>query len=666
MSFPASPISPPSCAAEALAMAEAAYDYLNAADLPSLPMATQAECLKSWARVEAKRAAAEAGLVAAFWASGGAAADGQKSVAAWLTRFGRCTRPAARGMVAASFRVREHRHVEGALAEGEVSPSYARWIGEAVGRFDPADRDAVEEILVQAAASGAMVEDLEKVAVAAQRRLSPGGVERDEAAAHADRGLTLSKTIGGVGRLNGDLDAEATALTQTVIDALAVKAGPEDDRTARQRRHDALAEALRRLLASDLLPERGGAKPHLKVDIDLATLRALPGAQQAEDAWITQRTTELTTRRINGATTQDLLANPSPHPPNTNAAGFPAPDLPADRRAEGLPATDHQSADRHTADLPTADRRTADRHTADRRHTCADEPSLHIADPAGRLQAHPLGGRLFEAGTPPIRPAPPGTLRPSPDRPEDPSLDDPGYDGPSLDDPGLDGTGLDRPGDDGTSFDGPGFGLPFRPAAPGLDAGASLAGVGPISGNLAAALGCDSVLTPTVVAAVDRDALAAMTTTWLRAHNLRSPTRPGHDRPGHDRPAGSGTPAQAPHGLPGRATPTGRVPDPDTDTCQASGRSDGSGHASGHDCDNGQDSGHLNSDDGGGAAEPGAGAAAGFVRLQETMLRWAIEALSGPGGLASYLRTQVLDGPLNAPSIVLDVGADTRTIPAPL
>ncbi|HEX6470512.1 MAG TPA: HNH endonuclease signature motif containing protein, partial [Streptosporangiaceae bacterium] len=28
--------------------------------------------------------------------------------------------------------------------------------------------------------------------------------------------------------------------------------------------------------------------------------------------------------------------------------------------------------------------------------------------------------------------------------------------------------------------------------------------------------------------------------------------------------------------------------------------------------------------------------------------------------------TQVLDGPLNAPSIVLDVGADTRTIPAPL
>src|SRR5919198_3383384 len=71
VSLVSSPVSPPSCAAEALAMAEAAFDYLNSADLPTLPVATQAECLTSWARLEAKRAAAEAALVAAFWAADG-------------------------------------------------------------------------------------------------------------------------------------------------------------------------------------------------------------------------------------------------------------------------------------------------------------------------------------------------------------------------------------------------------------------------------------------------------------------------------------------------------------------------------------------------------------------------------------------------------------------
>jgi hypothetical protein len=59
-------------------------------------------------------------------------------------------------------------------------------------------------------------------------------------------------------------------------------------------------------------------------------------------------------------------------------------------------------------------------------------------------------------------------------------------------------------------------------------------------------------------------------------------------------------------------------------------------------------------------------APATYLRLRETMLRWAIDALSGPGGLASYLRTGLIDGPLNTPSIVLDVGTDGRTVPAPL
>ncbi|HEV7934358.1 MAG TPA: DUF222 domain-containing protein [Actinomadura sp.] len=152
--------------------------------------------------------------------------------------------------MAASFRIRRHPHVRAAQADGAISVSYGRWISEVTKSFYPEDQDAVEEILVQAASSGAVLEDLVAIATAALRRLRPGGIEKDEAQRHAERGLTVSKTLDGVGRVNEDLTADATALADTAIEALAVKAGPEDTRTRRQRRHDAFAEAMRRLAGS--------------------------------------------------------------------------------------------------------------------------------------------------------------------------------------------------------------------------------------------------------------------------------------------------------------------------------------------------------------------------------------------------------------------------------
>jgi hypothetical protein len=482
MTFGSSSVSPPSCAAEALAMAETAMDYLNAEDLPGLPIAVTADCMKAWVRLGAKWAAAEAGLISAFRSCDGPAADGQKSMAAWLTRFTLCTKPAAKGMVAGSYRMGERRHIADALAAGSISESYGRWIGDVVKRFEPADRDAVEEILVEAAASGALIEDLTQVATAALRRLRPEGLHRDEARAHADRGLSLGKTFGGAGRINGDLDAEATALAEQVIGALSNKTGPEDDRTPRQRRHDALAEAFRRLIASDLLPDRGGTKPHLKCDIDLATLLRLPGGPEAAESWIEHRLAALTRARVNGAGTRELLADPP------------------------------------TQQLP-----------------------LGLANPAA---------------------TPAATTNNTPQ--------------------------------------------PLQPVLPGLGDGATLAGYGPVSDGLASTLACDSTITSTVVGAVDHDALTAMTGEWLAAHGIcGSPVRPSPDGDGADE---TSCDCELKHGL--------------TATTQ--------------------------------------------LRLQEILLSWAIKVVSGPGGLASYLRTGLLYGPLATPSIVLDVGADDRTVPTSL
>ena len=58
-----------------------------------------------------------------------------------------------------------------------------------------------------------------------------------------------------------------------VLEALGQKAGPEDTRTAAQRRHDAIEEACRRLIGGQMIPGRDGQPPHLTVHIDLNDLR---------------------------------------------------------------------------------------------------------------------------------------------------------------------------------------------------------------------------------------------------------------------------------------------------------------------------------------------------------------------------------------------------------
>jgi hypothetical protein len=50
-------------------------------------------------------------------------------------------------------------------------------------------------------------------------------------------------------------------------------------------------------------------------------------------------------------------------------------------------------------------------------------------------------------------------------------------------------------------------------------------------------------------------------------------------------------------------------------------------------------------------------------RLADTLLRYAADALSGPGGLASFLRTSLLPGTMATVSLPLDVGTATSTIP---
>ena len=89
------------------------------------------------------------------------------------------------------------------------------------------------------------------------------------------------------GVLRGDLTAECAAMVESVLDALSAPAGGGDLRTGPQRYHDALEEAMRRLLASGLLPKRAGQPVKALAHIHFTELLAMDQDSVLQDKWIT-------------------------------------------------------------------------------------------------------------------------------------------------------------------------------------------------------------------------------------------------------------------------------------------------------------------------------------------------------------------------------------------
>ena len=125
--------------------------------------------------------------------------------------------------------------------------------------------------------------------------------DQDPGREFADREVKLATTIGGAGVLHGDLTAECAAAVAAVLDALSAPAGNEDDRTKGQRYHDALAEAMRRLAAAGLLPERAGQPVKAWAHISLADLILLDGDSALQEEWTGQVRARWAARRAHAS-----------------------------------------------------------------------------------------------------------------------------------------------------------------------------------------------------------------------------------------------------------------------------------------------------------------------------------------------------------------------------
>jgi diadenosine tetraphosphatase ApaH/serine/threonine PP2A family protein phosphatase len=267
---------------EALAMVAAGFGWLAGADFMAVPVAERAECLRQLERVRSVQTAVHAALLAAFDHDHGYQDDGQGSARTWLRWQTQLTTRDASDAVTWMRRLRIHPQVAAALRDSRISASWAQQICRWTDLLPASARDDGDAILLGAAAGGAGLADLARLAEELRARLGEPDKDPD---GFEDRRLRLVTTLGGAGRLEADLTPQCTEAMRAVLDALGKKAGPEDDRTQEQRDHDALQEACRRLVASGCLPDRAGQPTQIQVHITLEELlRRLSAAERADDA----------------------------------------------------------------------------------------------------------------------------------------------------------------------------------------------------------------------------------------------------------------------------------------------------------------------------------------------------------------------------------------------
>src|SRR6266699_4642733 len=278
-------VPPPVSTTQALGMLESAMGYLSAADATAMAAENQAQCLMALERVSSMGTAARASILAAFTAGQGYSADADYSPRAWLIHKTKVTKGAAVGYTAWARRTTAHPQVVAALADGAMSESFGRTICQWTDRLPEDCRLAADTILVTAARAGMDLRDLGALAAEIYQRSRPGTPDEDPDRALEDRAVRLVTTFGGAGVLGGDLTPECAAVVGAGLDALAAPAGAQDTRTHEQRYHDALQEAMRRLLAADLLPERAGQPVKALVHVSLAELMVLESSSALLGEW---------------------------------------------------------------------------------------------------------------------------------------------------------------------------------------------------------------------------------------------------------------------------------------------------------------------------------------------------------------------------------------------
>ena len=214
--------------------------------------------------------------------------DGATSLTAWLIGKLRVTGGRARQMIELACALGSScQATAAALAAGVVNEQQAVVIGKAVTDLadtGPVPQAKAEELMLSDEFTIFEPHTLRKLGGQVLNRVDPALAEKRQRAqlddadrkAARDRALCWSAFGDGTGRhrLTAVFGAEAAAIIQAAMEPLCSPAGPHDDRTATQRRADALRDVCDLALKHNELPDSGGDAAKMFVTMkfdDLAT-----------------------------------------------------------------------------------------------------------------------------------------------------------------------------------------------------------------------------------------------------------------------------------------------------------------------------------------------------------------------------------------------------------
>ncbi|MDQ1464963.1 MAG: hypothetical protein QOC73_1904 [Actinomycetota bacterium] len=227
---------------------------------------------------------------------GAAAAEGYVTTAAFLRHTCRLTAGVARSRVDVALMLQETPQVAKAFADGEISYAHVVMLTTTLKALPPELAAEAVPVLVEAA----KLLDTGRLAQTAKRLrhlIDPDGQAGIDERHYERRWLEVATTFAGTVAVNGLLDPESGAMFLTAIDALTGPPAADDERTAAQRRADALVDLARIGLDHAELPDVGGERPHVLVVSTPASLRGDLGAPASELSRVGSIGTE-TARRL--------------------------------------------------------------------------------------------------------------------------------------------------------------------------------------------------------------------------------------------------------------------------------------------------------------------------------------------------------------------------------
>jgi hypothetical protein len=126
------------------------------------------------------------------------------------------------------------------------------------------------------------VYELRKLCNAARHVADPDGFFNDAEENFTRRRLHISQMSDGLFAVDAVLDPVAGAALKTAVDVLATPKGPDDERTPKQRRADAVGELALHAMEQGTLPRRHAVKPHINLTMTLQGLKGELGVPPAD------------------------------------------------------------------------------------------------------------------------------------------------------------------------------------------------------------------------------------------------------------------------------------------------------------------------------------------------------------------------------------------------